>query len=135
MLMGLMAQCVEWHETDRVKYLAISSSAYSFARTAHSFAHFAPAIRSAHSLAHSLDPELMGKRSLSIQRTRQLHSLNPLHGALHCLEALTQNQSGDDGDSDGDDKENTKCLKNPIGHAADSHVLYDEEEDVLWAAH
>ena len=73
-----------------VENWAIRSSACSLAQTANSFAcsrllasltRSTRALHCAHLLAHSLAPELMGKRFLSIKRTRWLHTI-PSHCAV-----------------------------------------------------
>ena len=62
-----------WDEIKRIENWAIRSSARSFARTTHSFSRsalLALLARSAaliRSLAHSLAPELMGKRFMSLK--------------------------------------------------------------------
>ena len=66
MLRDTVAQWVEWWSDRRVQYWAICLSPHSFART-----------------AHSLAPELMGKRFLSMKCTRRFDT-GSTHYALHC---------------------------------------------------
>ena len=73
------AQWVDWLWNRRVEYWAIRSSVPSFARTAHSFACSALIASSARSAQHSLTPELMGKRLMSMHWTRRFHT-----DSTHC---------------------------------------------------
>ena len=75
------SQWVGWLCNRHLEYRALHSSVRSFARTAHSFAcsallaslpRFSVLI---HLIAHSLTPELMGKRFLSLEWTRRFHTI------------------------------------------------------------
>ena len=76
---------VEWVErlwNQRIEHCAIRSSACSFAPTAHSFTYSALLVSLTHSaafirsLAHSLAPKLMGKRSLPVNWMLQFHTVS-----------------------------------------------------------